>query len=343
METPTGEIKGRIVVFLLGHSGMSLSSLESLKYKSTKSSPNYPDVIPSQWGITSFKSIIHDHEIFIHVKAYQPDVIVFEASVALEDILSDFVFDLKETLIREGQKILTNYKCNMDFVEEYSVYCVSGYKGDPEVFVGTCGDRIVSHLKNERFTLDEEEITPTLASHLKYSRDDLAIVDWDGAFLFDPTGTFEANIELFQIANLQLLRYRILDKRLDERLFATLEIQRGRPKVIRHSRKIRDSLLEIMQMRTESLLETEAVECPIKLIGDWYSAKLYSLISKKFHLETWKGNIEKKLDTIEDIYSMAAENFAISSKTRAEFFLLGGWFILLLGWTVLLIAEIFAK
>ena len=53
-------------------------------------------------------------------------------------------------------------------------------------------------------------------------------------------------------------------------------------------------------------------------------------------------NIDKKLDTIEDIYSMAAQNFAITSKTRAEFYLLGGWFILLLGWTALLIAEIIA-
>jgi len=98
-----------------------------------------------------------------------------------------------------------------------------------------------------------------------------------------------------------------------------------------------------MQIRTQSILETEAVECPIKLIGDWYSAKLYSLISKKFHLDSWKGIIEKKLDTIEDVYSMAAQNFAISSKTRAEFLLLGGWFILLIGWTALLIVELITK
>jgi hypothetical protein len=85
------------------------------------------------------------------------------------------------------------------------------------------------------------------------------------------------------------------------------------------------------------------VEYSIKLIGDWYSAKLYSLISKKFHLDTWKGYIDKKLDTIEDIYSMAAENFVISSKNRAEFLLLGGWFILLAGWSILLVIEILTR
>ena len=337
------KMKGRLVVFLLGQTGMSLSTLESLKYKPVKSSPNYPDVIPSQWSITSFKSAILGLEIGIHVKAYQPDILVFEASVQIEDLLSDSVLDLKKDLIAEGQKILNQYNCNMDFCEEYSVYCVSEYKGDPEVFVTTFGDKIVSHLKNERLPLDEEELNSTLSYHLKYARGDMAIVDWDGAFLFDPNGLFEENIELFQTANLQLLRYRTLDKKLDERLSATLGFQRGRPGSILQSGKVRDSLLEIMQIRTESILETEQVEYPIKLIGDWYSAKLYNLISKKFHLDTWKGNIDKKLDTIEDIYSMAAENFVISSKNRAEFLLLGGWFILLAGWSILLVVEILTR
>ncbi len=343
MEGSKEKMKGRIVVFLLGQAGISVSSLESLKFKSTKSSPNYPDVIPSQWSITSFKSVILDHETAIHVKAYQPDIIVFEASVDVGDILSDFVFDLKRVLIQEGLKTLNQYKCNMDFCEEYSVYCISEYKGDPEAYIAAFGDRIVSHLKNERFHLDEEEISATLASHLKYASDDMAIVDWDGAFLFDHSGMFAENIELFQIANLELLRYRSLDDRLDDRLSATLNLQKGNSRTIRSSRKVKTNLLEIMQIRTESILEREAVEYPIKLIGDWYSAKLYSLVSKKFHLDTWKENIDKKLDTIEDIYSMAAQNFAISSKTRAEFYLLGGWFILLIGWTVLLIFEILTK
>jgi hypothetical protein len=343
MENLSGKMKGRLVVFLLGQTGMSLSSLESLKYKPIKSSPNYPDVIPSQWSITSFKSVILGQETGIHVKAYQPDILVFEASVQIEDLLSDFVLDLKKDLIAEGQKILNQYNCNMDFCEEYSVYCVSEYKGDPEVFVTTFGDKIVSHLKNERLPLDEEELNSTLSYHLKYARGDMAIVDWDGAFLFDPNGLFEENIELFQTVNLQLLRYRTLDKKLDKRLSATLGFQQGRPGSILQSGKVRDSLLEIMQIRTESILETEQVEYSIKLIGDWYSAKLYSLISKKFHLDTWKGYIDKKLDTIEDIYSMAAENFVISSKNRAEFLLLGGWFILLVGWSILLVIEILTR
>ena len=87
---------------------------------------------------------------------------------------------------------------------------------------------------------------------------------------------------------------------------------------------------EIIEIRTQSILESESVERNIKLIGDWYSAKLYSLISKKFHLDSWKAEIKEKLDTLEDVYTMATENFSVSYRAALEFLILGGWFVLLL-------------
>jgi hypothetical protein len=94
-------------------------------------------------------------------------------------------------------------------------------------------------------------------------------------------------------------------------------------------------LKDIIEIRTQSILQSEAVERNIKLIGDWYSARLYSLIAKKFHLESWRTEIKEKLDTLEDVYSMAAENFSVSYRATVEFVILGGWFLLL----VLYVAE----
>jgi hypothetical protein len=96
------------------------------------------------------------------------------------------------------------------------------------------------------------------------------------------------------------------------------------------SREVRRVLKEIVSIRTQSILESEAVERNIKLIGDWYSAKLYSLISKKFHLDNWKDEIKEKLDTLEDVYTMATENFSVSYRATLEFIILGGWFVLLI-------------
>jgi hypothetical protein len=218
------------------------------------------------------------------------------------------------------------------------VYCISGYSGDPEVYLSLYGDKIAAFLKNERIQLDEEEVQSTLSTYLKYGKDDITIVDWDGAFIFDSSGDFDSNIELFEIANLQLLKSRILDYDLDERLEKTLRLMgvSKRLPIIRAG-EVRRVVKEIIEIRTQSILESEAVERNIKLIGDWYSAKLYSLISRKFHLDSWKAEIKEKLDTLEDVYTMATENFSVSYRATLEFIILGGWLLLL----ILYVGEFF--
>ncbi len=322
---------GRLVVFLFGETGMNLETSNVVEFKAVKSAPSYPDVIPKQKIIKVENHEVEDVEVGFVVKAYLPDVVVVEASLDMDDILADTTLEFKRSLIGECRKILGEFGCDPQFDEEYSVYCISGYSGDPEVYLTLHGDKIAAFLKNEKIALDEEEVQATLSTYLKYGKDDITIVDWDGAFIFDSSGDFESNIELFEIANLQLLKSRILDYDLDERLEKTLRLMGVSKRLpIISSGEVRKVVKEIIEIRTLSILESEAVERNIKLIGDWYSAKLYSLISKKFHLDNWKAEIKEKLDTLEDIYTMATENFSVSYRATLEFIILGGWFVLLI-------------
>ncbi len=331
MEPSVKMIPGRLVVFLFGETGRNLDASDVVEIKTVKSAPSYPDVIPKQKIIKIERHQVDGVEVDFVVKAYLPDVVVIEASLDMDDILSDTTLEFKRSLISECRKILGTFGCDPQFDEEYSVYCISGYTGDPEVYLSLYGDKIAAFLKNERISLDEEEVRSTLSSYLKYSKDDITVVDWDGAFIFDSSGEFESNIELFEIANLQLLKSRILDYDLDERLEKTLKMMgvSKRLPIIRAG-EVRKVVKEIIEIRTQSILESEAVERNIKLIGDWYSAKLYSLISKKFHLDSWKAEIKEKLDTLEDVYTMATENFSVSYRATLEFIILAGWFVLLL-------------
>ncbi len=331
MEPDMKMIPGKLVVFLFGETGMNLETSDVVEIKTVKSAPSYPDVIPKQKVIKVERRMCDGVEVGFVVKAYLPDVVVVEASLDMDHILSDTTLEFKRSLINECRRFLGEFGCDPQFDEEYSVYCISGYTGDPEVYLSMFGEKIAAFLKNERIALDEEEVRATLSSYLKYGKDDITIVDWDGAFIFDSSGDFESNIELFEIANLQLLKSRILDYDLDERLEKTLRLMavpKGVP-IIR-SREVRRVVKEIIEIRTQSILESESVERNIKLIGDWYSAKLYSLISKKFHLDSWKAEIKEKLDTLEDVYTMATEYFSVSYRAALEFLILGGWFVLLL-------------
>lgn len=339
-------VRGTLVSFLVGITELNLDTAEVVDIKKVKSSPSYPDVIPKQMVVKVEKKTIESREVDFLIKFCPPGVIIVEASIALENILDERVFDIKRSLFVECRTILWEYHCDPYFDEEYSVYCVSDYKGDQENVISAHKDSIAGLLKTERIPLDEEEIKTTLKFNIKYSKDDLTIVDWDGAFVFDPRSDFASNIELLEIANLQLLKLRVLEHELEERLEkAARLLQRTTLRKIPwlKSREIRHSLREITQIRTESILEFEATERNIKLIGDWYSARLFDLITKKLHLEAWRTNINKTLDALEDIYSMISENFSMSFSTTLEFIITLGWFLLLVGYFSLFFLDLLHK
>lgn len=339
-------VKGTLVSFLVGITELNIDTVEIVDIKKIKSSPSYPDVIPKQMVVKVERRIVEARAVDFLVKFCPPGVVIVEASIDLENILGEHVFDIKRSLIVECRTILWEYHCDPYFDEEYSVYCVSDYQGDPENTISEHKDSIAGLLKTERIPLDEEEINSTLKFNIKYSKDDLTIVDWDGAFVFDPRGDFASNIELFEIANLQLLKLRVLEHELEERMEkAARLLQRTTARKIPwfKSREIRHSLREIIQIRTESIQEFAATERNINLIGDWYSARLFDLITKKLHLEAWKTNINKTLDALEDIYSMISENFSMSFSTTLELIIAFGWFFLLVGYFSLFFLEVLQK
>ncbi len=322
-------ISGKLIVFVVGQTEQNLDTTGIVDVKTRRSAPSYPDAVPKQKIIRIETRECDGVPVEFVVKAYLPKTVVAEASHDREDILSADVLDFKRGLITCCRSILQEFGCDREYDEEYSVYCISGYGGDPEVWVTLHGAQMAALLKNERILLDEDEVQATLSAFLKYGKDDLTIVDWDGAFIFDTAGDFQSNIELFEIANLQLLRSRILDHDLDERLQRTLRVVRApRRFPLVNAGEVRRALREIIEIRTQSLLES--VERSIGLIGDWYSARLYALIARKFHLDGWRANIKEKLDALEDAYTMATENFSVSYSARLEILLLIGWFVLLI-------------
>ena len=51
-----------------------------------------------------------------------------------------------------------------------------------------------------------------LVSRVRYSQNELTLVDWEGAVIISTEGDFESDIVLLKIGNYQLLRYRMLDQ-----------------------------------------------------------------------------------------------------------------------------------
>jgi len=332
---------GKVVTVLMGESRSPLGGVLPEEGKEGRSAPHYVGIMPAQKRIERLTDTIDGKVVTFYIKSYAPDIILVEGVFAVENVFEDHTFDLKEKVLDASRAVLQKYNTYKNFEEEYGVFCVSQYTGQPEELF-SFAPRIASFLKSETAPLDPKEIQQTLEASIKYAKDDLVIVDWDGAFIFDRNGQFDEIIELLQLGNLQLLKYRILDYELNRRLDKLLRLlrrqQRQRLSLFR-SNDVKEIVSEMIHVRSQSIIEFETIERNIKLIGDWYSARVYDLIEKKFHLDEWRRNIKDKFETLEDVYAMASEHFSLSFSKRLEIFLLFGWLILQIGWFVLLFLE----
>lgn len=339
-------MKSKLISFVICETARAKKGKEAAAVGAVKSAPHYFDkTVPQQFILTQEKIKLENREGMLTFKSYPPDFLLAEVHFDIADMFAEGVVEFKEkaiaycreTLKRKGGKDVD------EFSEEYSTYVVTKDVAQPEWFAAH-KDKIAAILKSERLPLDPAEVEYTILSQLKYSKGDLVIVDWDGAFVFEPAGDFEQTVELFELANLQLLRYRILDRDLDLRFQRVTDIIEKTPlksKFLFEASDLNLALRETMLLRSRSVSEFQALEREIKLIGDWYSARLYELLAKKFKLEEWRATVKDKLSALEKTYAVASENFTFSWEKRSRIIEMVGWYILLLGWLILLVLDFY--
>ncbi len=313
----------RIIAFVLAE-GPARRSDEVHSPRPQQRAPHYfQGVVPRQY--------VHGREGDVVLKAYPPSVLLAELSRPVDDAFSPQAFRQRADMVRECTDALSRHGADVTLSEEYAIAVVDGYEGSPEAFFNR-SDRIAGFLKSEEMDLDPGEIEHTLKSQIKYGKDDLVVMDWDGAFVFEQTGEVDSIVELIQLANLQLLQYRILDRDLDKRLQRTETLIRTQParRLLFWNREVSKAMSEVIRMRGLSIMQFDALSREIKLIGDWYSARLFDVAARKFHLENWRSGIREKLESLEDIYGIIAQNFQISRSAFFELMLQAGWLALIL-------------
>ncbi len=279
--------------------------------------------------------------VAVEMRGFPPDILLVQATAEVDDLFTRDVFDLEDRILDLAHARLAERGGDPELCEDYTVFVVSGYAGDPEQFLGHA-PLIASLLKSDRQPLDPEEIAHTLTTQIKYGENDMALIDWDGAFLFDPSGDVDEEIELLTLANLQLLRVRLLDRQLDTRLqeLGRLVEKDALAKLARGGKTLAEDHVAVARIRMQSIAEQQRLERDVKLIGDWYSARFFDLVAAKFKLEAWRRAIQGKLEALEDVYTIVLDNFSMSAKHRAEWAQIIVFFFLQLGWAFLIILEL---
>ncbi len=143
----------------------------------------------------------------------------------------------------------------------------------------------------------------------------MAYIDWNAAFLFG--SDMEDVRTVLEFANVELLEMRHLDQQLDVALDQAYDALSKQPKLrlsLPQSYDARSNT--IAQMQVDSAILFERVTNTLKLVGDQYLARVYRLISHRFHLEDWDASILRKLQTLDSIYGKMTDR---ASTLRMEF------------------------
>lgn len=264
---------------------------------------------------------------------YDDRIQLVDCRFQMEDFLSASTIQQREVIKRNlRERFMPAEYLASSLYEEYVILLLTKTPTTPEKYIEKNAAQIGRFIRSQREVLDQNELEQILISRIRYSTQDLTLVDWEGAVIIAANGDFQSDIELLKIGNYQLLRYRMLDQSIEgmlDRINESFFINRRRP------HRTRGAIREIAQHRLEVMLDFERTDQNLLLIGDWYTAKLYTAIRDEFYLEEWKNTIGSKLDNLEGIVQTIQENFALSFETLMDRLQMVGWVLLLIGYLYL--------
>ncbi|MDA8170195.1 MAG: hypothetical protein M0Z59_10950 [Nitrospiraceae bacterium] len=155
-----------------------------------------------------------------------------------------------------------------------------------------------------------------LYNSFSYSEGDLVVINWDNAFVLEPSGSMDIP-DLIEYANAQLLELRVYDNMLDRELEAIYG--RIAPKgtlPLWHIKKYEELAAKVMRTVTELTEITEKIDNSVKVTEDVYYARVYDTALRLFKVKQWEGSIRRKLDVASRVYQMLYQEIA---NKRTEF------------------------
>lgn len=194
--------------------------------------------------------------------------------------------------------------------EEYVVFQLAEHRGD---WLEKRADWIAGLVRLEPEPLSASEVREATRLWLSYTPDDLVVLDWAAGFVVDIDCA--DTLEVLEFANVQLLEFRHIDDRLDDRLegsYRLIRPVRGRRWWWRgawwnvHGEAVR----RVRELELEATSVFERVDNSLKLIGDQYLVRVFELAAARFHLEGWQQSIRRKLETVGDVYDLLIQQAA---------------------------------
>ena len=222
------------------------------------------------------------------------------------------------------ERVCREYAAALDdphppLVEDYFTIEIERFSEhtDAETLLDEHSAAIAGLLLGERKKLSATETEEALRTRFSYHEDDLTVVQWDTAFVYDRPESARAIEDILEFANSQLLELRTYDALLDVQLDGIYKIEplKGGARSLRGRRETEQA--ETLRYLIVDVLELiDRSSNALKVVGDAYYARIYRAAAKRLGLADWQKQIDTKLASVGDMYRFLSDRARAS---RDEF------------------------
>ena len=206
-------------------------------------------------------------------------------------------------------------------VETYTVIFVEELDGAPTAAEVLAMPGLAKLLLGETGagTISAAERADVLKHAYSYFEHDLAVIDWNSAFVLEPSGSRDIP-DILEFASSQLLELRYYDTLLDGELARIYdEFAAAKRRFWSLLWSPYGTLARDVQKRLVELTEfTERVENALKIIGDFYLARVYRSAVRRFRMPSWQESVYRKQALVAQVYTLLKGELDIRRTTLLE-------------------------
>jgi hypothetical protein len=193
--------------------------------------------------------------------------------------------------------------------EDYYIFHLSAMPAiDGEELLNQCGRRIAQLVNGEVPALSDHEIHETLQARISYYPNDLTVIGWNAAFIYDTDAGADSTVRLLEYANSQLLQFRHYDDVLTRELADAYRVLEKRTRPMSGWR-MRSAATRLRTLSLEVIQLAERTTNALKFVGDMFSARLYKLGAKEIGVSEYQALVHEKLRTADELYDFMIEQF----------------------------------
>src|SRR5271167_3984937 len=164
---------------------------------------------------------------------------------------------------------------------DYYIFTLSAVPGQPpgSDLLTQHGRQIAQILRGEITPLARDENDDVLQASLSYYPNDLVVVGWNAALVYDTPAGAETSVQILEYAHSQLLEFRHYDELLTRELTGVYRSLKHRAGLWRRWR-MRGEASRLNSVTVEVTELVERADTAIKFVSDMFSARLYRLADR---------------------------------------------------------------